>query len=219
MKQLLLINLKTYEQGTGQNALRLAEAAKKFMGSDKYDVILAVQPTDIAAVSKIVPTFAQHVDSAEYGSHTGHILPEAVKAAGATGTLINHSENPVPMEEIGKAITRAKQAGLTVVACAPDPQAVEAISKLGPDYVAVEPPELIGGTVSVSTAKPEVIEQSVKLVQSANPNVKVLCGAGVNKKDDVTIALKLGTQGILVASAIVKSEDPEKAIQELADGY
>jgi len=219
MKPLLLINLKTYEQGTGRNALRLAEAARKFLNSNKYDIILAVQPTDISTVSKIMPTYAQHIDSAEYGSHTGHILPEAVRAAGATGTLINHSERPLPMEEIEKNIQRAKQCGLVSVACAPDPKAVETIAKLGPDYVAVEPPELIGGTVSVSTAKPEIIEESVKLVRNANPNVKVLCGAGVNKREDVSIALKLGTVGILVASAIVKSEDPEKAIQELADGY
>ena len=219
MKPLLLINLKTYEQSTGKNAVRLANAAKKFLGSDKFDIVLAVQPTDLAAVSKIVPTYAQHIDSAEYGSHTGHVLPEAVKAAGATGTLINHSERHIPIEEIEKNIIRAKASGLVTVCCAPDPKSVEQIAKLGPDYVAVEPPELIGGTISVSTAKPEVIEESVKLVTKANPNVKVLCGAGVHNKDDVSIALKLGTVGILVASAIVKSEDPEKAIQELADGY
>lgn len=219
MNPLLLINVKTYEQGTGRNAVRLAEIAKKFSGSDKYDIILAVQPTDIAAVSKIISTYAQHIDSAEYGSHTGHILPEAVKAAGAVGTLINHSERPVPIGEIERNIKRAKQCGLVTVCCAPDPKAVEQIAKLGPDYVAVEPPELIGGKISVSTAKPEVIRKSVNLVNLANPNVKVLCGAGIHNKQDVSTALKLGTVGILVASAVVKSEDPEMAIRELAGGY
>ena len=219
MKPLLLINLKTYEQGTGKNAVRLAEIARKFMSSDRYELILAVQPTDISVVSKIIPTYAQHIDSAEYGSHTGHILPEAVRSAGALGTLINHSERPLPMEEIEKNIKRAKKNGLVTVCCAPDPKSVEQISKLGPDYVAVEPPELIGGTVSVSSAEPEVIRKSVNLVNIANPNVKVLCGAGIHNKQDVSTALELGTVGILVASAIVKSEDPEKAIQELADGY
>jgi triosephosphate isomerase len=219
MKPLLLINLKTYEQGTGQNAVKLAQIAKNFTGSEKFEIILAVQPTDIAEVSKIVPTYAQHVDSAEYGSHTGHILPEAVKAVGAKGTLINHSERPLPLDEIERCIKRAKQNGLVTVCCAPNPEMVEKIAKLGPDYVAVEPPELIGGTVSVSTAKPEVIEESVKLVREANPNVKVLCGAGVNKGEDVSIALKLGSMGVLLASAIVKSGDPESAIKEIAGGY
>ncbi len=219
MKPLLLINLKTYEQGTGKNAVRLAGIARKFVGKGKFDIILAVQPTDIPAVSKMVPTYAQHVDPAEYGSHTGHILPEAVKAAGAIGTLINHSERPLPLEEIEKSISRAKQNGLVTVCCAPNPEMVEKIARLGPDYVAVEPPELIGGTVSVSTAKPEVIKASVDLVRRANPKVKVLCGAGVNKADDVSIALKLGTMGVLLASAVVKSSDPEKAIREIAEGY
>lgn len=219
MKPLLLINLKVFEQGTGKNAVRLAAAAKKFSKSSKYDLVLAVQPTDISAVSRIVTTYSQHIDSVEYGSFTGHILPEAVKAAGATGTLINHSEKPLPLAEVEKCIARAKQAGLTTVCCAPDPKMVEKIAKLGPDYVAIEPPELIGGTISVSTAKPEVIRKSVELVKRANPRVKVLCGAGIHNKEDVKIALKLGTHGILVASAIVKSDDPGKAIKELADGY
>jgi triosephosphate isomerase len=219
MKPLLLINLKAFEQGTGPGAVKLAGVARKFAKSSKYDLILAAQPTDIAALSKIVTTYAQHVDSDEYGSHTGHVLPEAVKAAGAAGTLINHSEKPLTFEEVERCIARAKQAGLVTVCCAPDPKAVEKIAKLGPDYVAVEPPELIGGKISVSTAKPEVIRKSVELVRKANPKVKVLCGAGVHNKEDVRIALRLGTHGILVASAIVKSDDPRKAIKELADGY
>jgi triosephosphate isomerase len=219
MEPLLLINLKTYEQGTGKNALKLAKIASKFKNSKKFNIILSVQPTDIAAVSRIVPTYSQHVDSHEYGSHTGHVLPEAVKAAGAIGTLINHSERPLDIGEIGKCISRAKQNGLVTVCCAPNPKMVEKIAKLGPDYVAVEPPELIGGKVSVSTAKPEVIEKSVELVRKANPKVKVLTGAGVHSREDVSTALRLGTVGILVASAIVKSENPGKAIKELADGY
>jgi triosephosphate isomerase len=219
MKPLLLINLKAFEQGTGKGAAKLAGIARRFAKSQKYELVLAAQPTDISTVAKAITTYAQHIDSVEYGSFTGHILPEAVKAAGAVGTLINHSENPLSLEEVEKCIARAKKCGLVTVCCAPNPKAVERIARMGPDYVAVEPPELIGGTISVSTAKPEVIRKSVELVKRANPKVKVLCGAGIHNKEDVKIALKLGTHGILVASAIVKSDDPARVIKELADGY
>ena len=111
MKRILLINLKTYPQGTGDDALRLANIARNFSRED-LDIILSVQPTDLARVSQLVRTFSQHIDPVEYGSNTGWILPEAVKKAGASGTLINHSERRLPLEDVEKRVRRAKQLAL-----------------------------------------------------------------------------------------------------------
>ncbi len=218
MKKIFLINLKTYPQGTGEEAIKLANIAKGFSRED-LEVILSVQPMDLERTSKIVKTFSQHIDPIEYGSNTGWILPEAVKKAGAVGTLINHSERRLSLEEVEKRIARAREAGLTTVCCASDPQNAEEIARLNPDYIAIEPPELIGGTVSVSEAKPEVISESVERVKGINPEIQVLCGAGVNSCQDIKKALELGAMGILVASAVVKSPEPEKAIGDLVKGF
>ncbi len=213
-KHVLLINTKAYREGVGQGAVSLARICRR-LSSNSVEIVLAVQPYDIPLVSKIITTFAQHIDAVEPGAHTGRILPEAVKAAGASGTLINHSECCLNTSEIRQRVERARESGLVSVVCAPSPPMVRKIAKLKPDYIAIEPPELIGTGISVSQAKPSVITKSVKLAG----RVKVLTGAGISTSQDVSKALELGTSGVLVASGIVKSKSPEKAIKELLKGF
>src|SRR5207244_3600084 len=129
--------------------------------------------------------------------------PETLLEAGAAGTLINHSERKVAWEEMARSIPRCQQLGLEVVACADDISEAETLAKLSPEYIAIEPPELIGGDVSVTTAKPKVV---------------VLCGAGVRTRKDVAKALELGTSGVLLATGVVKSKDPEGALRDLIKG-
>ncbi len=221
MKPMLLINLKTYEQGTGKNALALAKAAEAVARKRKANVVLSVQPTDLRKVAAEVgiPVYAQHVDPIKAGSHTGWVLPEAVKEAGAAGTLVNHSERNVPLKKIGETVARCKELGLVTVCCADTPLKAGQIARFLPDFIAIEPPELIGGKVSVATAKPEVIEQTVDEVKKVDENIIVLCGAGVNSEKDVRKAIELGAAGVLVASAVVKSGNPRKAIEELLGGF
>lgn len=216
--KILLINLKTYPQGTGDEAFKLASAARKF-SRDNLEIIISAQPTDLEKTSRIIKTFSQHIDPVGYGSNTGWILPEAVKKAGASGTLINHSERRLPLKEVEKRIRRAKESGLVTVCCASDPQNAEEIARLRPDYIAIEPPELIGGDISVSEAKPEVVSEAVERVKKIDPKIRVLCGAGINSSNDIRKALELGTVGVLVASYVVKSPEPEKAIAELVKGF
>ena len=84
--------------------------------------------------------------------------------------------------------------------------------------MAVEPPELIGGNVSVSKAKPEIIEKSVEKVKEITGDVKVLCGAGIKNREDVAKAIELGSDGILLASGIVKAKDAYAACEEIFRG-
>lgn len=218
MKPIFLINPKTYERGTGEHTIRLARIASKF-SKKGVDVILSPQPTEIREISKIVKTYSQHIDPVDYGSHTGHILPEGVKQAGASGTLINHSENRTPIDVIEKTIKRAREVGLITVCCARNSDMVRKIAKLEPDFIAIEPPELIGTKTSISQAKPDIIKRSVDIVKNTSRKTKVLCGAGIHSKEDVSRSIELGASGVLVASAIVKSDKPEKIISELMEGF
>jgi triosephosphate isomerase len=219
MKKILLINTKAYEEGTGNRAIKLARICRRLSRRSRVGIILSVQPSDIPQTSRYITTYAQHIDAIKPGAHTGHILPEAAKASGAKGTLINHSERRLNLQEIKERIKRAKENKLTTVVCAPYTVMVGNLAAMKPDFIAIEPPELIGTGVSVSQAKPYVISRSVELAKKANPKNMVLCGAGISSGEDVSKALELGTVGVLVASSIVKSPKPEKAIKELLKGF
>lgn len=213
MEPFYLINFKAYPQGVGKKALELAKVIDSFAKQHHLNLAVAVQPTDLAVIATgtDLPVYAQHLDPVTPGSHTGHVLPEAVKDAGALGTLLNHSECQVAPQVLSTSIERAKSVGLNVIACAPSPEKAGGIARMGPDYVAIEPPELIGGDTSVSTAKPEVITAGLEQVGS----VPLLVGAGVKTYEDVKIAMERGAVGVLLASGVVKADDPEQALKAL----
>jgi triosephosphate isomerase len=215
---LILLNLKTYEESMGQKAIDFARIAERVNEKTGISIAVAPQTIDIPAVtvSSETPVFSQHLDPVFYGKYTGHILPEALAEAGAYGTLLNHSEHQLPLEIIEASIKRAREVDLVTVVCADTVEMAKKIALLEPDAIAIEPPELIGSGISVSTAQPEIVSGSVTAVQTINSNVKVLCGAGITNGDDASSALKLGAKGILVASGVVKAADPYKALLELA---
>ncbi|UCE44431.1 MAG: triose-phosphate isomerase [Candidatus Bathyarchaeota archaeon] len=216
---MLLVNFKTYQEAAGRKALKLAEAAEKVSLETAVCVGLAPQLVDLAPVARLVtlPIFAQHIDPITPGSFTGYVLPKSVKEAGATGTLINHSERRLRLTDIDATIKKAREAGLVSVVCANNPEVSAAVAALNPDMLAVEPPELIGTGIPVSKAKPEVVSGTVELVKAINSDVVVLCGAGITRGVDVTAALRLGTEGVLVASGIVKAKDPSGVLLEFAE--
>lgn len=216
---LILVNFKTYLEATGRRAVELARTAERVSRETQVSICVAPQFTDIATVAEKVeiPVFAQHIDPIEPGSHTGYVLADAVKEAGAVGTLINHSERQLKLSDIDAAIKIARGRGLVSVVCANNQSISAAVAALKPDIVAVEPPELIGTGISVSKAQPEVVTATVRLVKEVNPKVTILCGAGVSNGEDVAAALRLGTQGVLVASAVVKAKDPYRVLLEFAE--
>lgn len=215
---LILLNLKTYEQATGTKAVEFARIAQQVNEKTGISIAVAPQTIDIASltVSWETPVFAQHIDPITYGKNTGHTLPEAVVDAGAYGTLLNHSEKQISLERIEASIKRAREVDLVTIVCADTVETAKKIALIGPDLIAIEPPELIGSGISVSTAKPEIVSGAVKAVKNVNPDVKVLCGAGITNGEDASAALELGAKGILVASGVVKSDNPYMALLELA---
>jgi triosephosphate isomerase len=215
-KPVIIVNFKAYPQATGARAVELARICEHVALETNVSIAIAVQALDlqIVAASVRIPVLAQHADGVSLGAHTGAIAPEALKLAGAAGTLINHAEWRIPLKNIDAAIRHCRAHGLDVVACAETPEKARQIAMLRPTFVAIEPPELIGGSVSVSEARPEIITETTNGVR----NVPVICGAGVHNQDDVAKAIALGTVGVLVASGVVLAKDPEAVLKDLIAG-
>jgi triosephosphate isomerase len=216
---IIIVNFKTYSQATGKKAVKLAKIAEKVSLETEVCIGLAPQFVDITPVANAVslPVFAQHIDTIKPGSFTGHVLAESVKETGAVGTLINHSERRLKLADIDATIARTREVNLTSVVCTATAALSANVAELKPDMIAVEPPELIGTGIPVAKTKPEVVTGAVKVVKQNNPNVVVLCGAGLTKGEDVAAALRLGTEGVLVASGIVKTKDPYKVLLDFAE--
>ena len=206
-------------EATGKRAIELAKVAEDVSRETGVTIIVAPQFTDIEPVSKTVdiPVFSQHMDAVKPGAHTGHVLAEAVKSAGADGSLLNHSERRINPPEIAESVKLCAEADLRSLVCADTTEASVGIAKMIPDMIAIEPPELIGTGISVSKARPELITESVNEIRRLNSRVKVLCGAGITSAEDVSKALELGSEGVLVASGIVKSKDPRIVLQSMAN--
>ena len=216
---LVLVNFKTYLEATGKRAVALSKAVEK--ASLETDVCMGVAPQHADIVNVVenvnVPVFAQHIDPIVPGSHTGHVLAESIKEAGAIGTLINHSERQLKLSDIAAIVKRTREAQLVSVVCANTPEVSMAAAALHPDVIAIEPPELIGTGIPVSKTKPEVVTDALELVRKVNGKVTVLCGAGITNGEDVAAALRLGTEGVLVASGVVKAKDPYKVLIQFAE--
>jgi len=215
---LILVNYKTYLESTGKGGLEIARAAESVTKETGTCIVVAPQFVDIKPIAERfdVPVFAQHVDGAEPGAFTGHILAEAVKNAGASGVMINHSERRLRLSEVDEANKRARGIGLVSAICANTATVAEAAASLHPDMVAIEPPELIGTGVAVSKAKPEIVSDTVLRIKRVNAEVYVLCGAGVTRAEDVEAAIRLGASGVLLATGVVKAKDVRLALLEMA---
>lgn len=213
----ILVNLKTYKEGTGSRAHMIAQAAE--LVAKESGATIGVAPTCIDLHPLChhfsIPVYAQHVDGIEPGAHTGHITADAIRAAGAAGSLVNHAERRLTLADIEASVRALQGLKMSSVVCTNNEATSAAAAAMTPDYVAIEPPELIGSGVSVSKANPDIIRKSVATVQAVNPKVKVLTGAGIQSGECVKIAIDLGTDGVLLASSVVKAKDPGAVLRDL----
>ncbi|HOI39326.1 MAG TPA: triose-phosphate isomerase [Methanobacterium sp.] len=214
---LVILNFKTYLESTGEKALHLARALEQVADETGVTMAAAPQGADLWMLSQEVniPILAQHIDPVDAGGHTGSMLLECAKEAGASGALINHSEQRMQLADIDIVVSKINTANLTSVVCTNNIQTSAAAAAMKPDFVAIEPPELIGSGIPVSQAEPEVVEGSVAAIKDVNYNVRVLCGAGISTGDDMKAALELGSEGVLLASGIILAPDPKQALLDL----
>ena len=214
---MFIINCKNYEEISGEKIIKFVKTAEKV--SKKYKIKIAIAPPQhlIAKVANSsLPILAQHVDDKKIGSTTGYVIPELLKKSKVNGSIINHSEHRISNEEIKNLIKKLKDLKMISVLCVKDVSEAKKLAKLSPDYIAIEPPELIGSGKAVSKEKPELITKAALAVKAAKNKSQLLCGAGIVSGEDVSKAIQLGSKGILVASGIVKAKNWEKIMSEFA---
>jgi len=214
---MFVINCKNYEEISGDKIIKFVKIAEKV--SKKYKIKIAIAPPQhlIALVANSsIPILAQHIDDSKVGSTTGFVIPELLKKSKVSGSLINHSEHRISSKEIAKLVSKLKKLKMISVLCVKNVSEARKYARLNPNYIAIEPPELIGSGKAVSKEKPGLIIKAADAVKSAKNNTKLLCGAGIVSGEDVAKAIELGSKGILVASGIIKAKDWNKVITEFA---
>jgi triosephosphate isomerase len=214
---LIIVNFKAYPEVEGEGAISLARACADVAEASGVSIVACPPTVELSRVASSVkvPVMAQHVDSRPPGSSTGWITAGMVRRAGAIGTLVNHSEHRLGLDDIRSVVAACKKAELRTCICADSASSSGEVALFAPDMVAVEPPELIGGDISVTNAKPEVVVEAVRAVHRVDASIPVLCGAGVKNGQDVKKAIELGAKGVLLASGVVKAKDQRQALRDL----
>ncbi|MDG6988840.1 MAG: triosephosphate isomerase [Nitrososphaerota archaeon] len=213
----IIVNCKNYPETMGDGSLRLAEAVKAAGEDLSVEAIIAPPLPMLALVARTgAKVYSQAVGSEVGDKTTGAVLPEAAKAAGAVGTILNHSESRLPFSELSELVPRVQGMRMGVCLCARTTREASVLASLSPRYVAVEPPGLIGSGIAVSRAKPGLVQKTVSAVRESGFKGGILCGAGIVSGEDVRRAVELGADGVLVASSVVKAQDWRSKVTELA---
>lgn len=202
----------------GNKLLEVAKGLDRL--SEKYDIdiILDIPDTEIRNIASNVGrlhVYSQHMDSLPVGRGMGRTLPEAVRAAGAVGVVLNHAEHKLTMDEIKEAIKRADEVGLATMVCADSIDEVKAVAKLGPNILVAEPTELIG------TGKPadkEYVDEVIRCIRQVNPRIKPFPSAGISRGEDCYNIIKAGSAASGCSSAIAKAKDPLTLAEEMISG-
>ncbi|OHE80272.1 MAG: hypothetical protein A2107_05810 [Verrucomicrobia bacterium GWF2_62_7] len=201
----------------GKEVLELARHADKVSKKYAVQVIITPQYVDIPLLAREmenVLVFAQHMDWLEVGRGVGSVLPEALKAAGAVGVLLNHAEKRLAKDELERTIKRADQIGLATMVCADTLQDAAMIARMEPNIIIAESPALIG--VGKRDADDRLaIDRINRAVREINPEIRVLHGAGISCGRDVYDAIAAGAQGTGSTSGIVLSSDPLEMAEEM----
>lgn len=206
----VIVNFKSSRRGCGDNAVHLARALDDVQRQIPHvQIVVAVQPQDIYRVSQEtnLVVFAQHVDPISFGNYSGHICPEAIKEAGARGTLLNHPEKRLPEEVCRETVRVCQRIGLMVSVCASSIEEVLDVEEYQPDYIGLECVSLIGTSSSLFDVYPDIVDEAI-----ARSRTPILFGAGIKTSDDVQRILAKGGSGIMVSSAILKASDPAEAL-------
>ena len=201
----------------GRQVLALAKCADEVSARYQVQIIFTPQYVDIPLIvheTLNLLVFAQHMDFLPVGRGIGSVLPEAVKAAGAVGVLLNHAEKPLSLAEIKRTIQRADEVGLGTLVSAGNLKDVLAVARMHPNALLAEAPELIGvGKRSEEDQK--AISKINEIVWKVDPEIRVLHGAGISCGNDVYEIIKLGAQATGSTSGIIKAADPCAMVEEM----
>ncbi|MBT3320277.1 MAG: triose-phosphate isomerase [Clostridia bacterium] len=201
----------------GQESVELAIAADE--AAQKYDVdiiytALSVDIPAIVAATERLKVFAQHMDGIEPGRGIGMAVAEALKEAGAHGTMLNHAERPMALSDIHKAIKRADEVGLATLVCADTQSEACAIAHLSPNMILAESPDLIGGGVRQQSDM-DKIAQTNEAIAHINPEIMVMHSAGITDGRDVYAVIAKGADATGSTSGIIKAQNPHAMVNEM----
>lgn len=202
--------------------MELSKVSEQVSIDTGVDIMVAPPQSSLSQVCATVkiPVISQHVDFSKPGSTTGFLVPEIVKSYGGVGSLINHSEHRIDnIDSIRELVSILRNLQMVSIVCVRTPEEAGHIANFKPDFIAIEPPELIGSGKAVSKENPSIVTDSISAVAERSNSSKVICGAGIVDKADVESALRLGAKGILVASGIIKARSWYDKILELASGF
>jgi triosephosphate isomerase len=201
----------------GRKALELAKAADQIAEAHRVTLIFTPQCVDIPAIARETRhllVFAQHVDPITPGRGNGAVLAEAVKEAGAHGTFLNHAEKRVTLSDISRTIRRANEVGLATMVCADSPEEAAALARLGPTMIMAEPPDLIGGTNSVSKSA-EFIARVLAEVRAVDPAISIFNSAGIRTPEDAAAVIAAGADGTGSTSGVLTAADPVATLKAM----
>ena len=215
-KPIFVMNPKNEMHGNA--VLELALIADRAAADFDVQVILTCSPCDLYRVQRATEhlfIFGQHIDPIATGPTTGKILPEALRAAGAVGTMINHPENQMIFSDVQKAIGRAHECDLDTLAFAQTLEQAVSLAWMGTDMVMVEEPQFIASnTILDSSYIKEVTDAAVKVKK----DILVLQGAGIKSGMDVQNVISQGVLGTGSSSGIFRSDNPQNMIIEMIEG-
>ena len=219
MKQ--TIRTPYFEIGTknyiwGDKVLEYAIAADK--AAEKYDIDVlficpAVEIRRVCENTKNLIVLAPYMDTLRPGRGMADVLPEALKAAGAKGVVINHCEKPMSLPQMKATIDRARELDFLVFACADTLDEAKAIAQLHPDIINPEPSEIIGGGNGVSPMA--YVKDSIRVIKEIYPDIMVEQAAGITNGQQVYDFIMAGSEAAGAASGIVNAADPIAMIDEM----
>lgn len=216
----LILNFKTYEEATGENAVKLAEVVNEASRNTKVNLVICPQAADIYRIREKFPMmsiWSQHIDPIQPGRNTGWTSPASIVMAGATGSLINHSEHKQTIDEIKNSVKICKQLQLSTCIAVNNIELGVKVAAETPDFVAFEPEELISTPTSLIDADKATATDFVNQMKSSG--AKLILGAGVRDANDIRESMKLGYHGVLLASGFINAENKLDYLQGLLSGF
>jgi triosephosphate isomerase len=199
----------------GDKVLEYALAADK--AAEKYDVdVLFIAPyTEIRRIAentRRLIILAPYMDTLYPGRGMADVLPEALKAAGAKGVVVNHCERPMSLAAIKKTIDRANELQMISFACADTIAEAKAIAQLHPSIINPEPTELIG---SGTTSDMGYVSETVKVIKAIYPDILVEQAAGITTAEQVYQFIMAGSDAAGSCSGILNAKEPLALLDEM----
>lgn len=199
----------------GEDVFILAKHADHLSAKYGVDIIFTAPYAEIYRIvqeTEHIYAFAPHMDPIRPGRGITKILPEELKAIGASGVMLNHAEHPLTYKTLQETVRRAKELGLMTAICADSVAEAKAVAQLGPTLIVAEPSELIG-TGKISDLS--YITESTEAIKRVDPSILVLQAAGVKTSEDVFRNIYAGADASGTTSGIVKAEQPLEVMEQM----